>query len=89
MEFRSVGIVGGGFVGKSLAETVASKGIHVTVLERTEAGAAALPAGAFGAAAQLVPASSSATAAPRPRTGTGQRIQRTRKGRELSRAPFV
>ena len=40
MEFHSVGIVGGGFVGKSLAQKVASKGIHVTVLERTEATAA-------------------------------------------------
>jgi 3-hydroxybutyryl-CoA dehydrogenase len=36
MEFRSVGIVGGGFVGKSLAQKVASKGIHVVVLERSE-----------------------------------------------------
>jgi 3-hydroxybutyryl-CoA dehydrogenase len=36
MEFHSVGIVGGGFVGKSLAQKVASKGIHVTVLERSE-----------------------------------------------------
>jgi len=40
MEFHSVGIVGGGFVGKSLAQKVASKGIHVTVLERTDATAA-------------------------------------------------
>jgi 3-hydroxybutyryl-CoA dehydrogenase len=35
MEFHSLGIVGGGFAGKSLAEKVASKGIHVVVLERT------------------------------------------------------
>jgi 3-hydroxybutyryl-CoA dehydrogenase len=36
MEFRTLGIVGGGFVGKSLAEKVASKGIQAIVLERNE-----------------------------------------------------
>jgi len=36
MEFRTLGIVGGGFVGKSLAEKVASKGIQAVVLERNE-----------------------------------------------------
>jgi 3-hydroxybutyryl-CoA dehydrogenase len=36
MEIRTLGIVGGGFVGKSLAQKVASKGIHVVVLELDE-----------------------------------------------------
>lgn len=33
MEFRKLGIVGGGFMGRSLAQKVASSGIDVTVLE--------------------------------------------------------
>lgn len=33
MEFRKLGIVGGGFMGRSLAQKVASSGIAVTVLE--------------------------------------------------------
>ncbi len=33
MEFRRLGIVGGGFMGKSIAEKVASNGIDVTVVE--------------------------------------------------------
>ena len=40
MEFHTLGIVGGGFVGKSLAEKVASKGIQAIVLERDDEAAA-------------------------------------------------
>ena len=36
MEFRKLGIVGGGHMGKSIAEKVASNGIDVVVLEVSE-----------------------------------------------------
>jgi 3-hydroxybutyryl-CoA dehydrogenase len=36
VEFRSIGIVGGGFMGKSIAEKIASNGIDVIVLEISE-----------------------------------------------------
>ena len=40
MEFRKLGIVGGGFMGKSIAQKVASNGIDVIVLELSDEAAA-------------------------------------------------